>query len=55
MRDFFTLNAQRLIRIAIIIAIASVLGLLAGQNDTGTSLPLPQPVAAPHARQVHGP
>jgi len=55
MRDFFTLNAQRLIRIAIIIAIASALGLLAGQNDTGASLPVPQPVTAPHARQAHGP
>jgi hypothetical protein len=55
MRDFFTLNAQRLIRIVIIIAIASVLGLLAGQNDTGASLPESQPVAAPHARQAHSP
>ena len=55
MRDFFALNGQRLIRIAIIIAIAGALGLLAGHNDTGTYVPIPQPVAAPHARQVHGP
>ncbi len=55
MRDFFTLNAQRLIRIAIIIAIASALGPLAGHNDTGAPVPESQPAAAPHAKQAHGP